>query len=218
MAGESGQHLVGDIHAKEWEEHRRDWAAVTRVTPVFRGWMPDGYETEESPRVLLVGKATSGAFDQPDDHQDSFNGKYAFWAFARRIARALDQPVNPLACVAWTNIAKFNTTGIEPTPEVLRDAKELVVQTLFAEIRKAQPDVVVFTVSHFCDEVVQRVAKAPSDTYWDFDGLNSVESIHDIWWRTSDTGISYVWMCHPQGASEEHLNFASNKIASLAKR
>ena len=57
------------------------------------------YDTHER-RILYVGKATAGVFDEEDASARFFNGNGPFWGFARTISKCADPACDDLSTSA----------------------------------------------------------------------------------------------------------------------
>jgi len=206
-----GSYLVSDIRADEWRQHH-----TPDLAGLFRGWLPEKYFNVGSPRVLYVGKATSGEFDEPEVHSDFFNGNHRFWSFARTIARALDQDDQSLSCIAWSNISKLSRRQIEADSHLLNGLENLAIRTLEDEITRSSPDIIVFVTHHFSDEVVKGVSGFESEARWNRSENESRSSkSDDVWWGLRNDNRHVLWMNHPERTSTERLDFAARKIAYL---
>lgn len=206
-----GTYLVSDREADDWRQHH-----TADLAGVFRGWMPEKYFEFGSPRVMYVGKATSGDFEGPEVHSDSFNGHYGFWAFARRIARELGQNEQALSCIAWSNISKLSQREIKADPNLLHGLEDLAVNTLEHEIEVCKPDIIVFVSHHFSDLVVKRISGFETEASWNrSENELKGQTDDDVWWGLRHDNRHILWMTHPNGTSTERLDFAAGKIAYL---
>jgi hypothetical protein len=87
---------------------------------LFRGWIPADFLSRE-PRILYVGQPTSGPFNGHQAERASFNGKGAFWRFARQIAVAAGCSQESIPCIAWSNLSKISCPQIAPDPSLIVD-------------------------------------------------------------------------------------------------
>lgn len=218
MSNSFGMVLLNEAERQKWEKRRVELSLDGEVSGLFRGWKPAGFDSSDV-RVLYIGKATSGSFHEEDVESTAFNGKGSFWNFARQIAVALGSSEKDLSCIAWSNISKVSRPQTAADPSVIHRFEAEAAETLKAEIAITNPDIIVFVTNHFCDEVVEEIAASGDDAQWtksEEESSNAAEA--DVWWRVRSDGTAVLWMRHPQFAKKELLNFAVNKIASLATK
>jgi hypothetical protein len=73
MPENAGRTMLGDIEKQKWNARYVELAAHHELAGLFHGWIPDGYFAPGRPRILYVGKATSGPFNGFQSERISFN-------------------------------------------------------------------------------------------------------------------------------------------------
>jgi hypothetical protein len=170
-----------------------------------------------TPRVLFVGKATSG---WTEERLDSFDGSRsraedvvrdllptggtAFWQFAREVLRqtlhfceieAADAEL-PSYC-GWSNLVKIGETCSGYTPpgdESLRRQKSLCIEALRMEIKRIRPTAVVLTTQDYAKYEI--VLPLFGGAMWRFDTPQQ-DSVAFKFHTGFNTTL--IWTNHPQG-------------------
>jgi hypothetical protein len=218
MPENAGRTLLSQVEEEKWNARHVELGVSLQLAAVFRGWIPDGYFASGKPRILYVGKATSGRFNQPQVERTSFNGKGAFWNFARQIAAAVGCTEEGIPCIAWSNVSKISCQQIMAELSLIAGFEENAALTLESEIATTKPHVIVFVTGHFSDRVVRLVAHGHEDAEWNKSEKRLIQQKEaDIWWKRRPDGGAVLWMRHPMGANRESLAYAAEKIASLTK-
>ncbi len=218
MSEKTGCVLLSDAEAKKWKARQKklELGGKPKLTGLFRGWIPEGYFTSGEPRILYVGKATSGSFGGSEPEREYFNGKGAFWHFARQIAAGVRCDDGSIPCIAWSNISKISYPKVKAERSLIDGFEKESAQTLRSEIAKAKPHLIVFVTARFGEKVVRMVSDGEEDREWN---KSENESHHkgewDVWWKCRRDGIAVLWMRHPMGATKQKKAYAAAKISSL---
>lgn len=218
MSDQQGSLLLNDAEQQKWVNRLEKLKESREVAGLLRGWIPAGYHDSDRPRILYVGKTTSGEFYGNETEEKYFNFKRdgGFWSFARKIARSVNCDENSLTCIAWSNISKISFPQVKAESSLVTGFEDQAAATLQYEIEKTSPHIVVFVSGHFCDAVVCNIAEANDDSQWNRSENESATRLHeDVWWRRKKDGIAVLWMRHPLGAPTKKLEFAAQKVASL---
>jgi hypothetical protein len=211
----TGRVLLSQVDEEKWNARHKKLGASLKLADVFRGWIPDGYFASGKPRILYVGKATSGSF-KGDQVESYFNGKGAFWSFARQIAVAVGCADKNIPCIAWSNISKISCPQIKAERLMIAGFEKDAARTLKSEIAATKPHVIVFVSGHFSDEVVLRVSDGYKDSEWNkSENESNQPKESDVWWKRRPDDRAVLWMRHPMGASKKTRAYAAAKIASL---
>ena len=213
----SGRHTVSGKLASEWQAKRLELVENGQeLAGVFLGYVPEQFG-ESGKRVLYIGQATSGAFDEVDPHPGAFDGSHAFWSFARSFASAIAPGMTPHSCVAWSTISKLARVGISPDPSLLTGLEDLAARTSVQEIATTCPNVVVFVSHHFGENILRDVVESvnPSDWYKSEDESSNQEH-DDVWWKQPTLGApAIVWRRHPRSDNKQRLDYSAKLIARL---
>jgi hypothetical protein len=212
MQENNGRLLLTSDEETKWRVRHDQLAASHHLAGLFRGWVPEGFEDQHQ-RILYVGKATSGSFDVTDAERRYFNGKGAFWNFAKQIAIACNCSEVGIPCIAWSNISKLSGQGVKAEPWLVKGFEEQAAASLEAEIVCTRPQIVVFVTNHFSDLVVRAVSGGHEDSAWSKSENDSNQN--NIWWRRREDGVAMLWMRHPMGAPMAQRVYAAGKIAAL---
>jgi hypothetical protein len=148
-------------------------AGIKHVARVF---VPVGADPSLAPsvvpRVLFVGKATSGwggpslaTFDDSARRAEEIvrewlpNGGSPFWQFAREILRQALRSLDITAAdselpsfFGWSNLAKIGDTRNNPPPESVEIQKQLCLEALRSEIAFFKPTAVVAVPQNYAQQ------------------------------------------------------------------
>lgn len=216
MSNKTGKTLITLLDEQRWLARSKQFESAHRLAGIFRGWIPEAYFSPGRPRILYVGKATSGEFDGANQERDSFNGKGKFWSFARQIATKVGCPDDEIPCIAWSNVSKISVAQIVAEDALIDGFEEDATSTLESEIATTNPHVIVFVTLRFGELVVRKIANGIDDASWNkSENESNLLGERDIWWKRRSDGTAVLWMQHPMIAKAETLNFATNKVASL---
>jgi hypothetical protein len=211
--------IDGDMY-RRLESKRREISTAS-IGDVARVFVPVGaaptVASPDSPRVLFVGKATSGygepalaSFEGAKRRDEEVvreylpNGRTAFWQFGRKILRqtlrlcaipAADSEL-PSFC-GWSNLAKIGDLSGNPPPKSVEMQKELCVEALRSEIAFFKPTAVIAVPQNFAQhEIMEPVFGEDDKWYFDTPGKDRVAyQIH----KEFETLV--IWTNHPQGMS-----------------
>jgi hypothetical protein len=183
-----------------------------------------------NPRVLFVGKATSGygeralaSFDGARRRDDEIvrdwlpNGCSPFWQFAREILRqtlrSLDITVAdselPSFC-GWSNLAKIGDTRANPPPESIEIQKMLCVEVLRSEIAFFKPTAVVAVPQNYAQQKIMEPVFG-DETTWHFD---TAERDRVAYRFHGGLGTLVIWANHPQGMRPSGTRAIVQKFAA----
>lgn len=171
-----------------------------------------------APRVLFVGKATSG---WNEERLDSFDGskkqaedilkewgprpRKAFWEFSRAVLRQALRSCNieaddvELASFSgWSNLVLIGDTGSYSPPKgrALDRQKELCIVALRAEIIRFRPTAVVLVSNDYAMHQIAHPVFGGNDGTWSFD---TPQQSSVAWKFHPDLETTVVWTNHPQG-------------------
>jgi len=195
--------------AEQWKALRSEISSARNgklpLAGLFLGHIPDGYE-KQSKRVLFVGKATAGEFNEEDASSLSFNGKSSFWQFARQVSRCAGgksvEPVN----VAWSNVSKIGVAKGNPSKSLQLAQAALACKTLQDEIETCKPTLVVFVCDGYGDEIIYEAVNANRGGANDFEIRHSSHGEFYVRKAIQIGSKQYpamLWVKHPQGKSSE---------------
>ena len=131
--------------------------------------------------------------------EDLPRGKWAFWQFARAIARKVlaetggDASDGALTShCGWSNLAKVGDTLGNPSPESLAIQAPLCVEALRAEIALFKPTGIVITATNFAQaEIIEPVFGGE----W---SQNRPDADRIAYKLDPKSGAAVVWTNHPQ--------------------
>ena len=216
MTDNFGHVLLSQSNELLWIARLEELGSLRAVAGLFRGWVPAGFH-DNTPRILYVGKATSGKFDEAEVERKSFNIRGAFWAFACQIAAAVGCSEDDIPCIAWSNISKVSYPQIAAEASLIAGFEQVAASTLESDIAATNPDIVVFVSAHFSDRVVELVSQGYAEADWNKSEDEADDpQVGDVWWRRRSDNIAVLWMRHPMGASMKLRQYAAAKIALLA--
>jgi hypothetical protein len=182
----------------------------------FFGHAPKTF-AKSNTKILYIGKATAGTFDEPDASRCHFGAnEKMFWSFARRLGSKTGDPTDPLANIAWSNLCKIGTRIKNPGAALAIEQQELAVKILSAEIQFLQPSLIVCVAGY--------------TIYDDFfyKSLNTTRGQDGFLGKPQDNPTLYVrsslppyppilWMRHPQFRPASYLDFAEAEALQLLK-
>ena len=194
----------------------------------FVSVLEDPSEAASARKILLVGKATAGGWDNV--HFDSTknqpltarlqerrcftlkqlkeigNGDQnpsAFWRFRERLEQISSQ-------VVWTNLVKIGFENDNPSLPFIQRQKELAQRTLRAEMEEYKPALVALVTNKFAaNEIAHPV----------FGHRDSWEQPTDSMWfkRATQTEPAMLWVDHPQMKLKDEVDCWLDKAQDLVR-
>ena len=195
----SGSHTVPKFLEPEWKAlHKLARAARgEQLAGLFLGYMGSTWEQQTS-KVLYVGKATAGSFDEVDAHEKGFGKSTAFWSVAREISTAVGFDGAELDNIAWSNIFKIGLSKRNPDEQLQLAQKCLAIRTLQEELSALKPDLLVITAEGWADsdDLIYEVLRTSR-------GADGFEEKKDdggtFYTRAARDGLPPVlWIQHPE--------------------
>jgi hypothetical protein len=195
--------------AEQWNALRTEMlGAGEREIPLaglFRGFKPVGFD-EQRRRILLIGKATAGDFNGQEAHEQSFNGKSAFWQLGRRLSQSAGNADGEMTNVAWSNVTKIGVAVGNPSESLQLAQAALASKTLRQEIGGCNPSLVVFASDGYADDIVYDALKVRRGGANDFETRPSPHAEFYVR-RATQEGAErlpgMLWIKHPQGKPKE---------------
>lgn len=183
----------------------------------FQPYVPPGFN-EHARRILYVGKATKGEFDEPNANESAFNGDTPFWRFARSISELADPACKDLSNVAWSNLFKQGVTVGNPEGRTAEAQRDEAATLLRHEALTLNPTLIVLVNADYYEEVPRAAFDIPDDTSENALIETQVpgELKFHLWHRPALGPFPLiVWMFHPQRKRSTYTTAALDLIARL---
>jgi hypothetical protein len=139
-----------------------------------------------------------------------------FWQFAREInteaASKWQAPLNgPLQYITWTNICKIGTLKGNPSGFLLKEQRDLAIETLRCEIKLYNPRLICFVTWDYAWDLVKEALGDRSDASWDQSGINEW-----LWYRPPINGFPAALLTgHPERKRTELRKSWLNQVSEL---
>ncbi len=233
--------MISQNLQRAWFELYRDLAnAKEPVAAPFFSVAPRKYNSQET-NILYVGKATAGEWNENNNFQRrassglvgriterrnqnrSFVESCAmskkrsapgFWSFAHQLSEVVNGGSCDLRNLVWTNLCKIGVLKENPSGEVLKRQRELAIDTLRAELRIYNPDLIVFVTANFGKDILLEALEfSNDDNLWKKSETHS--RVKDVWWHDNHPHRGILWMRHPQGSPLDLRQYALKKAEKL---
>ena len=191
------------------------------------GLLAGKFTTHSSPsyksrgrRILYIGKATAGAFEEEHASARYFNWNGPFWDFARVISRRADPACEDLSNLVWSNIFKQGVTRGNPSGSIADQQRVDAVAELKKEAEELKPSIIVLVTAGYYEEIPKEafdITDGEGEPSMLIEAAAEGESRHALWSRPAFQGVPpIVWMHHPQGKSSVYRAAAVNLIVQTA--
>lgn len=178
----------------------------------FKCFVPPTFP-EHRRRVLYVGKATAGEFNDEHANEKWFNNVDSpFWRLARRISELADPDCTDLSNLAWSNIFKQGVTRGNPSGKFAGGQRQAALQELKAEVDQLKPSLIVLVTGDYYDDIPKAAYQIINGEVGDQALTRKAvpgEEKWDLWSRPAYSSFPpIVWTYHPQGKRTEYVEAA----------